>query len=156
MTPPRAAPKTLRANARVLLARCPGWNGRLAARRLTQIFEAALAGTGLTFAQLTLMAQIAAADDDTLAALTERTGLEQSTLSRNLRMLERDGLVEIAVVEADQRRRMVWLTETGARRLEAAIPAWRQAQATLDDGIADLARALAEAAQTLVRPGDGR
>ena len=35
------------------------------------------------------------------------------------------------MVESDLRRRAVWLTETGARRLEAAIPLWRKAQAKL-------------------------
>ena len=66
------------------------------------------------------MAQIAAALDDTLGVLAQRTGLKQSSLSRSLRRLEAEGLIEIAVVEADLRRRTVWLTETGARRLEAA------------------------------------
>jgi DNA-binding MarR family transcriptional regulator len=49
------------------------------------------------------MAQIAAAADDTPGALAQRTGPEQSTLSRNLRILEKDGLVEIATAEHDQR-----------------------------------------------------
>src|SRR5271165_5564903 len=61
---------------------------------------------------------------DTLGALAERLGLDQSSLSRNLHGLERDGLVESAAVERDQRRRAVWLTEKGARRLEAAMPVW--------------------------------
>ena len=101
-------------------------------------------------AQLGLLAQIAAASDDTLGALAKRTGLDQSTLSRNLRTLEDDGLVEIAVVKADQRRRSVWLTETGARRLEAAIPVWRKAHAKLAQRLPpELARRLAEAAQAL-------
>ena len=69
--------------------------------------------------------------DDTLGALAERTGLDQSTLSRNLRALETSGLVEIAIIEGDQRRRAVWLTEEGARRLQAAIPVWRKAHAAL-------------------------
>ena len=98
-----------------------------------------MAGCGLSVAQLGLMAQIAAADDDTLGALARRTGLEQSTLSRNLRTLETEGLIEIAVVERDLRRRAVWLTETGARRLEAAIPVWRKAHAKLRE--APVARA---------------
>ena len=46
--------------------------------------------------QLGLLAHIAATSDDTLGALAQRTGHEQSTLSRNLRTLEDDGLVEIA------------------------------------------------------------
>jgi DNA-binding MarR family transcriptional regulator len=123
--------RTLRADARAIVAACPGWHGRLAARRMTQFLDRALAGTGLSATQLGLLAQIAAADDDTLGALARRAGLEQSTLSRNLRTLEKDGLIEIARVEADLRRRAVWLTETGARRLEAALPAWRAAQARL-------------------------
>ena len=43
--------------------------------------------------------------------------------------LETAGLVEIAIAETDQRRRAVWLTETGARRLEAALRIWRSAHA---------------------------
>ena len=96
------------------------------------------------------MAQIAAAEDDTLGALARRSGLEQSTLSRNLRTLEGEGLIEIAVVETDLRRRAVWLTEAGARRLEAAIPVWRKAQAKLYRQLApDLVRRLAAAAERL-------
>jgi DNA-binding MarR family transcriptional regulator len=45
------------------------------------------------------------------------------------------GLVEIAIVEKDLRRRSVWLTEKGARRLEAAIPVWRRAQEALAEVI---------------------
>jgi DNA-binding MarR family transcriptional regulator len=78
-----------------------------------------------------LMAQIAVIADDTLGALARRCGLDQSTLSRNLRTLERDGLVEIVTAETDQRRRAVWLTESGLRRLDAALPAWRRAQAAI-------------------------
>ena len=142
--------KTLRADARHLVAACAGWNSRLAARRITQFLDRELADTGLSASQIGLMAQIAAAEDDTLGALARRSGLEQSTLSRNLRTLESAGLIEIAVVETDLRRRAVWLTEAGARRLEAAIPVWRKAQAKLHRQLApDLARRLAAAAERL-------
>jgi len=124
-------PKTLRADARAMVEGCAGWNSRLAARRITQFLDRALAPTGLGVAQLGLLAEIAALDDDTLGALASRTGLDQSTLSRNLRTLEKAGLIEIALVEGDLRRRAVWLTERGARRLEAAVPLWRKAQAEL-------------------------
>jgi DNA-binding MarR family transcriptional regulator len=96
------------------------------------------------------MAQIAAAADDTLGALARSTGLDQSTLSRTLRTLEGQGLIEIAVVESDLRRRAVWLTETGARKLEGAIPLWRKAQARLARHLsANLARSLADEAEAL-------
>jgi DNA-binding MarR family transcriptional regulator len=144
--------KTLRADASALVEACAGWNSRLAARRISHFLDREMAGSGLTVAQLGLMAQIAVIEDDTLGALAQRTGLEQSTLSRNLRTLEGAGLIEIAVVESDQRRRAVWLTETGARRLEAAIPIWRKAHAQLAKLFtSDLVRRLADAAEALAR-----
>jgi DNA-binding MarR family transcriptional regulator len=157
MAKPTQSPKTLRRDARALVEACAGWNSRLAARRITQFLDRAMAGPGttgrgLSVAQLGLMAQIAVIADDTLGGLAQRTGLDQSTLSRNLRMLEREGLIEIAVVESDLRRRAVWLTEAGARRLEAAIPAWRKAQALLGKQLsAKLARRLADETEALIR-----
>jgi DNA-binding MarR family transcriptional regulator len=144
MAKPKQHRKTLCSDARALVESCSGWNSRLAARRITQFLDRELEANGLGVTQLGLMAQIASADDDTLGGLARRTGLDQSTLSRNLRTLEREGLVEIALVETDMRRRAVWLTESGARRLEAAIPAWRKAHAKLAKLLSpDLARGLA-------------
>ena len=128
---PQVPGKTLVRDARAAIAVCACWSSRLAARRITNFLEERMAGSGLSITQFGLMAQIAAAPDDTQGALAERTGRDQSTLSRNLRGLERAGLVEIAITGEDQRRRAVWLTEEGARRLEAAIPVWREAHAAL-------------------------
>ena len=94
---PKQPRRSLRAEARALVETCAGWNSRLAARRITLFLDRELAGLGLTVAQLGLMAQIAVMPDDTLGALANRAGLEQSTLSRNLRTLEADGLIEIAM-----------------------------------------------------------
>ena len=123
--------RTLVSDARDVVERCAGTNVRLAARRITNFLETEMRATDLSIAQFGLMAHVAAAEDDTIGGLAERTGLDQSTLSRNLRALEGAGLVEIAVVERDLRKRAVWLTEAGARRLAAAIPVWQQAQKTL-------------------------
>ncbi|MEM7225248.1 MAG: MarR family winged helix-turn-helix transcriptional regulator [Pseudomonadota bacterium] len=109
-----------------------------------------LAETGLSFAQFALMTHVAAAEDDTIGALAERMDLDQSTLSRNLRALERAGLVEITVVERDLRRRAVWLTERGARQLEAALPVWQAAHDALSLSINPAgARRLAAASEKL-------
>jgi DNA-binding MarR family transcriptional regulator len=150
MSNPRQPRKTLRTDARALIEACAGWNSRLAARRITMFLDREIAGFGLTAAQIGLLAQIAVISDDTLGALARRTGLEQSTLSRNLRTLEGEGLIEIAVVETDLRRRAVWLTETGARRLESALPIWRRAHTKLANLLSpDLARRLADQAEAL-------
>jgi DNA-binding MarR family transcriptional regulator len=131
----QASRKTLVADAREVAHACAGMNIRMAARLITRFLEARMRGTDLSIAQFGLMTHIAAAGDDTIGTLAERSGLDQSTLSRNLHGLERAGLVEIAIVEKDLRRRAVWLTEEGARRLEAAIPAWRRAHEALSEVI---------------------
>jgi DNA-binding MarR family transcriptional regulator len=146
----RQPKKTLREDLREAVESCPGWNSRLAARRITQFLDRALAGSSLGVAQFGLLAQIAVATDDTLGALAQRTGLDQSTLSRNLRTLQSAGLIEIAVVETDLRRRTLWLTETGLRQLESTLPALRAAQAKLAELVPpDLARRLADATEAL-------
>lgn len=107
----------------------------------------------LGVAQFALLAQIATEADDTLGALAQRTGLDPSTLSRNLQVLERDGLVEMAVDESDSRRRSVWLTDKGARRLESALAAWRKAHDELS-GLIDVA-AVNRLARTAERLSEG-
>jgi DNA-binding MarR family transcriptional regulator len=143
--------KSLVTDAREAVEVCAGWNARLAARRITQYLERKMQPSGLSIAQFGLMAQIAAAEDDTLSSLAHRTGLDQSTLSRNLRSLERDGYVEITSSGSDLRRRAVWLTDKGARDLETALSIWREAHdalgAVIDTGVV---RALAN--QTDVLP----
>jgi hypothetical protein len=74
-----------------LVATCAGWNSRLAARRITQFFDREVSDCGLTTAQLGLVAQIGSAADDTLGTLARRSGIEQSTLSRNLWLAARRG-----------------------------------------------------------------
>lgn len=152
MTSAMQSKKTLTRDAAHMAEACIGIHARSAARLITRFLDQALAPTGLGATQAALMAQIAAAADDTLGGLARRTGLEQSTLSRNLRTLETAGLIEIAMVEGDLRRRAVWLTEAGARRLEAALPLWRQADRHLAGLLSpDLAHRLAEAAGSLAQ-----
>jgi DNA-binding MarR family transcriptional regulator len=150
MSKPRQSPKSLTGDARRALESCAGWNLRLAARRVTQFLETEMADAGISLAQFGLLAEIASASDDTVGALAQRMGLDQSTLSRTLRTLEADGLVEIAILETDQRKRMVWLTEKGARQLEVALVSWRRAHARLSRQLSvDTVRHLAREAEAL-------
>jgi DNA-binding MarR family transcriptional regulator len=143
--------KTLVSDARDALEQCAGVNVRLAERRITHFLEQRMSAASLSLAQFGLLAHIAAAHDDTITALAERVGLDQSTLSRNLRGLEDAGLVEIVTAEKDLRRRAVWLTETGARQLEAALVEWRNAHGVLSKLIdSALARQLAAETEALM------
>ncbi len=148
--PRQPLPKSLVADARAAVDACAGWNARLAARRITAFLNRRMQGSGLSLAQFGLMAQIAAASDDTLSELAERTGLDQSTLSRNLQVLEAAGLIEIAADERDARRRAVRLTDKGARGLEAGLADWSQAHGELAKRLdPEAARRLALAAEAL-------
>jgi DNA-binding MarR family transcriptional regulator len=149
-TSAQAIPKTLVADARAAVDACAGWNARLAARRITGFLNRRMQGSGLSLAQFGLMAQIASARDDTLGALAQRAGLDQSTLSRNLQVLETSGLIEIAAGDKDARRRAVWLTEKGALSLEASLAEWQRAHGELAARIdPEAARRLAIAAEAL-------
>jgi DNA-binding MarR family transcriptional regulator len=123
----KQAARRLVTDARHVVGTCPGLAVRVLSRRITRFYETRMASSGLGFPQFALLLQVAGAAKDTIGALADRLDLDPSTLSRNLRSLERAGLVEIAMVEKDQRRRAVWLTERGARRLQAAVDAWRSA-----------------------------
>jgi|SRR5688572_10128724 DNA-binding MarR family transcriptional regulator len=120
-----------KAEAREVIETCVGLGARIVARRITSFLENRIEHVGLTLAQLGLMAHVAAATHGTIGALADGLELDPSTLSRSLHLLERDGLVEIAMVAKDLRRRAVWLTEAGARRLEGALIAWRKAHDAL-------------------------
>lgn len=127
------------------------WNTRLAARRLTQFLERELAPTGLSAAQFGLLMQIATLTDGTVSALAQRTGLEQSTLSRNLRLIESEGFITLTADDSDMRRRVITLTETGTQRLEAGMAAWRQAHAEMAKHVSPaLVRQLADDTASLL------
>jgi DNA-binding MarR family transcriptional regulator len=147
--PVQAAPG-LQRQAAAAMARCATWNTRLAGRRLTQFLEHRLAPTGLTTAQFGLLGLVAAATDESLGAMAERAGLDQSSLSRGLDALAKAGWVEMAAMDGDRRRRAAWLTAAGTHRLTVALPAWEAAQAEIDAILdAGLVQRLAEAVQRL-------
>ena len=106
--------------------------------------------SSLSLVQFGLIAQIASASNGALSELAQRTGLDQSTLSRNLQVLEAAGLVEIAAGDRDARRRAVWLTEKGAQSLEAGLADWKRAHGELAKRLdPEAARRLAIAAEAL-------
>jgi len=100
---------------------------RQAARRVTRLYDQALAPTGLRITQLPILAGLAANGPTTMGALAERMVMDRATLGHNLRPLEADGLVTMSVGE-DRRSRVVSLTPAGRQKLAEARPLWRAAQ----------------------------
>jgi DNA-binding MarR family transcriptional regulator len=114
----------------MLTSECICTHLRRAARGVSRHYDEALAGFGINVAQFSLLRSVQRLDRPSITSLAEAMGLERSTLGRNLRVLEAEGLVQLADGE-DQRNRVVLLSAAGKARLLAAQPAWEQAQAGL-------------------------
>lgn len=102
-------------------------NVRRAALALTAMYDGALAPHGLKVTQFSLLRAVERHGAPNLTALSEATGLDRSTLGRNLRVLEGLGLVTLSPGD-DQRDRVVGLTARGRARVQAAARAWKDVQ----------------------------
>lgn len=102
---------------------------RRASRAVTQHFEASFRGTGLRVTQFTLLATLIQTGPLPMSALAGRLGLERTTLTRNLQLLEKKGLVAVAG-DDDRRVRRIAATRKGEAAAAAALPAWKRAQAS--------------------------
>ena len=121
---------------------------RQAARRVTRLYDQALAPTGLRITQYPVLTWLAIAGPMTMNVLAEHLAIDRATLGHNLRPLQDQGLVTLAPGE-DRRSRVVTLTDTGRRRLREARPAWRRAQQTFEAAFGPEAAAALRA--TMVR-----
>jgi DNA-binding MarR family transcriptional regulator len=107
--------------------RCVCFNLRKASRATTQIFDEALRPTGLRGTQFSLVAALRLAGPLAMRRLAEVTVTDRTTLTRNLRPLEREGLVRIER-GTDRRERVVTLTRPGHAAFARAFPIWEQTQ----------------------------
>ena len=105
---------------------CACFNTRKTARVLGQVYDRALEPSGLKNTQFTALAVADAYDGISITELSKAMAIERTTLTRNLKVLERDGLVKVGP-GADGRSKTVRLSAKGKRRLEAALPLWKQA-----------------------------
>lgn len=95
---------------------------------MTQIYDQFLEPTGLTITQFGLLAQLKRQDGITIGALAEKMIMDPTTLTRNLRPIEREGLVKLVPDPEDRRARQLHLTARGRAVFEKARPAWAKAQ----------------------------
>jgi len=120
-------PTTYQIPPSALLEVCFCHMTRRAARALTRAYDAALAATGLTVNQFTLLAAIAAGENVTVGKLSKLLSMEASTLSRNLQALRESGYL---TWEDGRGRRAanISLSDAGRKALASAIPAWQDMQ----------------------------
>jgi DNA-binding MarR family transcriptional regulator len=113
-----------------ILASCACHRVRTAARAVTRAYDDALRPAGLRATQLVVLVAAAAEDAMSIAALAKLMGMDRSTLTRNLRPLEGEGLIALGA-EGWRRSRTLAITRKGRARLEDAVPLWEKAQHAL-------------------------
>ena len=130
---------------------------RSAARHVSQYYDRYLAATGLRTTQFSILAKLKRLGRLTINELARQMVMDRTTLGRNVKPLERDGLIRIEPAQSDGRARELRLSKTGEKQLEAAFEAWSRAQAGFDRTFgqrraAELRRVLRDVVATELRP----
>ncbi len=107
---------------------------RKAERRVTSIYDDALKPVGVNVAQFGLMRTIEREAPISLSRIARLAELDRSTVGRNVKVLERKGLVKTLHGE-DQREAVAVLTARGKNVLSGGAPLWDKAQATVEKAL---------------------
>jgi DNA-binding MarR family transcriptional regulator len=71
-------------------------------------------------------------DAPSIGYVSALLAMDRTTLTANLKPLERRGLVTVSVDDADKRARRLILTPAGRDLLAAAMPIWRETHAAVE------------------------
>ena len=115
---------------------CACFNLRKATRMVTQIYDGALKPTGIRATQFMVLVAIGSAGPISVNQLADRIVMDRTTLTRNLKPLDREGLIAVRP-GYDLRVREVSLTAKGRKTLDRAYPLWERVQARLRQKIGD-------------------
>jgi DNA-binding MarR family transcriptional regulator len=131
---------------------CVCGNLRMAARAVTGVYDRHLQGAGVSASQMAVLWAVANARGLGVKDLAERISMDETTMIRNLRGLERLGWV-VLTVGGDRRRRLPSLSEEGRAVFARALPLWKLAQqevtALLEEKLSDTNRKLVGLARAI-------
>jgi len=116
-------------SSRQLVDTCACTRVRTAARLMTRAYDEALRPCGLSAGQLAILAAVDVDKATSIAELSKRLAMDRTTLSRNLRPLEKARWVRLGA-EGWKRSKTVHVTTEGRQRLARATALWETAQAT--------------------------
>jgi len=107
-----------------------------AARALARRFDEALRPFDLTSGQFTLLTSLNRPEPPTIGSVAELLAMDRTTLTANLKPLERRGLLTVAVDKDDKRSRRLGITPAGRALLAQAYPVWRETHTGLEFKVA--------------------
>jgi DNA-binding MarR family transcriptional regulator len=103
-----------------------------AARTVARRFDAAFRPLALTSGQFSLLMSLNRPEVASIGNVSALLAMDRTTLTANLKPLERRGLVSVAIDDADKRTRRLTLTPAGRKLLSAAVPVWRRTHAEIE------------------------
>lgn len=112
--------------------RCLCLHVQRAARALARRFDDALRPFGLTNGQFSLLMSLNRPTAPTIGEVAQLLVMDRTTLTANLKPLERRKLLDVVVDEKDRRNRRLRITDAGRDALAAAVPVWRRTHDELD------------------------
>jgi len=121
-------------NYRQINARCSCFNLRKATRAVTQYYDHCLEPAGIRATQFTLLVSMASVSAHTLTEMASTLVMDRTTLTRNLKPLEKLNLIE-TVEPRDKRSKAYALTDKGRETLTKGIPLWTAAQNKIVSGL---------------------
>jgi DNA-binding MarR family transcriptional regulator len=108
-------------------SQCCCFNLRKIVRAVTQYFDHHLESSGIRSTQFTLLVALSATKARTLSEIAKSLVMDRTTLTRNLKPLEKDGLIT-SKQAVDKRSKGYALTALGQEMLYKALPLWQKAQ----------------------------
>lgn len=115
---------------------CACYKVRKAARAVTKLYEEVLRPIGLRATQCSLLVATRILGPVTVVKLAQTAVMDRTTLTRNLKILEKRGLIAIKPGE-DRREKEVTLTASGMEILAKAVPLWEEAQDRIRQGLGE-------------------
>ncbi len=116
---------------------CLCLHAQRAARALARRFDVAFKPLGISSGQFSLLMSLNRPQPPNLRSVAELLALDRTTLTANLKPLERRGLVETITDPADRRARLLKLTREGEAVLARAVPLWRSLNARIEAELAN-------------------
>jgi DNA-binding MarR family transcriptional regulator len=105
---------------------------RQATRHVTQFYDQFISPLGLRATQYSILARLARRGAMTINALAAELVMDRTTLGRNIRPLQRDGLIAVVPGKTDRRSKELRLTHAGIERFQTAQKGWSKAQAEFE------------------------
>ncbi|RZJ78303.1 MAG: MarR family transcriptional regulator, partial [Brevundimonas sp.] len=112
---------------------CLCLHAQRAARVLARRFDEAMRPVGLTSGQFSLLNGLNRPQAPTLGAVADLLAMDRTTVTANLKPLERRGLLTLSVDETDRRVRRAALTDAGRALLGQATIIWRREHGVLEE-----------------------